>query len=68
MFEPVEYRTCVQHLYNNFSATYKGLVLKNLLWLAGRATTEAAWVTWMNIMCDLDPAAYGWFQLKLVEH
>ncbi|XP_022894136.1 uncharacterized protein LOC111408628 [Olea europaea var. sylvestris] len=39
LFEHAEHRTCIRHLYNNFSAIHKGLALKNCLWDTARATT-----------------------------
>ncbi|XP_022880670.1 uncharacterized protein LOC111397939 [Olea europaea var. sylvestris] len=39
LFENLEHRTCVRHLYNNFSIFHKSLALKKCLWDAARATT-----------------------------
>ncbi|XP_022899371.1 uncharacterized protein LOC111412677 [Olea europaea var. sylvestris] len=64
LFEHPEHRTCIRHLYNNFSATHKGSALKNCLWDAARATTIPKWLEHLQKMLDLDPAAYGWLELK----
>lgn len=64
LFKHAEHRTCVRHLYNNFSATHKGLALKNCLWDAARATIVPKWQEHMQKMLDLDPATYGWLELK----
>ncbi|XP_022873323.1 uncharacterized protein LOC111392259 [Olea europaea var. sylvestris] len=47
-FENLEHRTCVRHLYNNFSLSHKGLALKNCLWDATRATTVSHWLEHMQ--------------------
>ena len=39
MFSGSEHRFFVRHMYNNFKAEHKGLVLKQTLWNAARATT-----------------------------
>ncbi|XP_022880927.1 uncharacterized protein LOC111398230 [Olea europaea var. sylvestris] len=64
LFENSEHRTCVRHLYNNFSASHKGLALKNCLWDAARATTVLQWVHHMQRMLDIDQAAYEWLESK----
>ncbi|KAL2455280.1 MuDR family transposase [Abeliophyllum distichum] len=64
LFEHAEHRTCVRHLYNNFSSLHKGLALKNLLWATARATTIPQWLEQMHRICDICPEAYGWLELK----
>ena len=39
MFSGFEHRFCFRHMYNNFKTEHKGLVLKQTLWNAARATT-----------------------------
>ena len=39
-FPNSEHRFCVKHMYNNFKAEHKGLILKQILWGAAKATTE----------------------------
>ncbi|XP_022854823.1 uncharacterized protein LOC111376128 [Olea europaea var. sylvestris] len=64
LFENLEHRMCVRHLYNNFSFCHKGLALKNCLWDVARATTISQWRQHVQRMMDLDPAAYGWLEEK----
>ncbi|XP_022858231.1 uncharacterized protein LOC111379130 [Olea europaea var. sylvestris] len=68
LFENSQHRTCVRHLYNNFSVCHKGLALKNYLWDVARATTISQWRQHMQQMMDLDPAAYGWLEEKPASH
>ncbi|XP_022895249.1 uncharacterized protein LOC111409429 [Olea europaea var. sylvestris] len=68
LFENSEHRTCVRHLYNNFSASHKGLALKNCLWDAARATTVLQWVHHMQRMLDIDQGAYEWLESKPASH
>jgi len=44
----VEHRLCVKHLYANFKKRYPGLDLKEVFWMAARATTVPAWERAMN--------------------
>ena len=39
-FTGSSHRFCVRHMYNNFKTQFKGLVLKQTLWNAARATTK----------------------------
>ncbi|XP_022851924.1 uncharacterized protein LOC111373600 [Olea europaea var. sylvestris] len=68
LFENSEHRTCVRHLYNNFSLSHKDLTLKNCLRDVVRATTVSQWLEHMQRMLDLDPAAYGWLEGKPASH
>ncbi|XP_022851077.1 uncharacterized protein LOC111372890, partial [Olea europaea var. sylvestris] len=68
LFENSEHRTCVRHIYNNFSASHKGLALKNCLWDAARATTVLQWVHHMQRMLDIDQGAYEWLESKPASH
>ncbi|KAK2659660.1 hypothetical protein Ddye_006193 [Dipteronia dyeriana] len=40
LFPHSEHRFCLKHFYNNFKASYKGLMLKQLLWGAAKSTTK----------------------------
>jgi hypothetical protein len=40
LFPHSEHRYCVKHFYNNFKASHKGLMLKQLLWGAAKSTTK----------------------------
>ncbi|AES98471.1 hypothetical protein MTR_5g068970 [Medicago truncatula] len=44
----VEHRLCVKQLYANFKKRYPGLDLKEVFWMAARATTVPAWERAMN--------------------
>ncbi|KAK3229135.1 hypothetical protein Dsin_001016 [Dipteronia sinensis] len=35
-----EHRFCVKHMYNNFKAQHRGLLLKQILWGSAKAITE----------------------------
>ena len=35
-----EHRFCVMHLYKNMVKEHKGIILRELLWLTARATTD----------------------------
>ncbi|KAH7837735.1 hypothetical protein Vadar_017399 [Vaccinium darrowii] len=60
LFPNAGHRFCVRHLYNNFKGDYKGLVLKDILWKAVRATTVPAFKRAMQEMYNTDPKAYEW--------
>ena len=40
LFPHSEHRYCVKPFYNNFKASHKGLMLKQLLWGAAKSTTK----------------------------
>ncbi|KAK2645443.1 hypothetical protein Ddye_020638 [Dipteronia dyeriana] len=42
-FPNSEHKFCVKHLYNNFKAQHRGLLLKQILWGAAKATTQQDW-------------------------
>ncbi|GAU28892.1 hypothetical protein TSUD_293440 [Trifolium subterraneum] len=44
----VEQRLCVKHLYGNWSKKYPGLELKQVFWMAARATIVPTWERAMN--------------------
>ncbi|XP_022862499.1 uncharacterized protein LOC111382693 [Olea europaea var. sylvestris] len=62
--EGAEHRCCARHLYSNFILAYKGLALKNLFWIAARATTVLEWKSAMNELKDISEEAYNWFLEK----
>ncbi|XP_058765411.1 uncharacterized protein LOC131638892 [Vicia villosa] len=39
----VEHRLCVKHLYGNWRKKYPGIIMKEALWRAARATTIPGW-------------------------
>lgn len=43
-----EHRFCVMHLYRNMVKDHKGIILRKLLWLAARATTDYMFNKHMN--------------------
>ncbi|KAK2654695.1 hypothetical protein Ddye_014551 [Dipteronia dyeriana] len=40
VFPHSEHRFCVKHFYNNYKASHKGLMLKQLLWAIVKSTTK----------------------------
>ncbi|CAL2262937.1 unnamed protein product [Prunus armeniaca] len=55
-----QHRMCVRHLYSNFRGQHSGLLLKNLLWAAARATTVPWYKAEMEKMKVQDNEAYKW--------
>ncbi|XP_028118242.1 uncharacterized protein LOC114315833 [Camellia sinensis] len=60
LFPNALHRFCVRHLYNNFKGEHKGLVLKDLLWKATRATTVPVFTRVMAEIKEVDCKAYDW--------
>ncbi|KAH7834888.1 hypothetical protein Vadar_020699 [Vaccinium darrowii] len=60
LFPDADHRFCVRHLYNNFKQDFKGLVLKDILWKAARASTVQSFNRAMGEMKDIDVKAYEW--------
>ncbi|XP_043705320.1 uncharacterized protein LOC122655165 [Telopea speciosissima] len=60
IFSGVHQRTCCRHLYNNFKASFPGLLLKSLFWKA--AQVSSAWVYERAIekMKDTNVEAHDW--------
>jgi hypothetical protein len=54
----VEHRFCVNHLYANWKKNHPGAEMKEILWLAARATTVPDWQRAMQRMKDLDEKAW----------
>ncbi|KAH7861908.1 hypothetical protein Vadar_032518 [Vaccinium darrowii] len=63
-----EHRFCVRHLYNNFKQDFKGLVLKDILWKAVRATTVQSFNRAMQEMKQIDANAYNWLSERPPVH
>ncbi|KAK9938089.1 hypothetical protein M0R45_014848 [Rubus argutus] len=60
-----EHRHCVRHLHNNFkNAGHNGIILKNSMWSAARATTIPWYEAEMEKMLDISTYAYDWFNHK----
>uniref|UniRef100_A0A803PC09 MULE transposase domain-containing protein n=1 Tax=Cannabis sativa TaxID=3483 RepID=A0A803PC09_CANSA len=57
----VDSRFCVRHMHNNFKKDFPGLLLKQILWSAARATTPAKFESRMK---DVDEKAYNWLAAK----
>ncbi|XP_028072842.1 uncharacterized protein LOC114275053 [Camellia sinensis] len=60
LFPNASHKFCVRHLYNNFKGEHKGLVLKDLLWKAARATTVPVFTRVMAEIKEVDCKAYDW--------
>ena len=60
LFQNASHRFCVRHLYNNFKGEHKGLVLKDLLWKAAKATTIPVFTRVMVEIKEVDCKAYDW--------
>ncbi|KAH7846311.1 hypothetical protein Vadar_012400 [Vaccinium darrowii] len=60
LYPNAEHRFCVRHLYNNFKQNFKGLVLKDILWKAARATNVQSFNRAMQEMKQIDANAYNW--------
>ncbi|KAK3230937.1 hypothetical protein Dsin_002818 [Dipteronia sinensis] len=67
-FPHSEYMFCVKHPYNNFKAQHRGLLLKQILWAAGKSTIEQEFNQWMKKMKTESPPAYNWLVGKGAKH
>ncbi|CAJ2628837.1 unnamed protein product [Trifolium pratense] len=54
----VEQRLCVKHLRDNWSKKYPGMELKEVFWMAARATTVPAWERAMNRLKAMNEKAW----------
>jgi hypothetical protein len=54
----VEHRLCVKHLYENWKKRYPGAEMKEVMWLAARATTVPDWERTMQRMKGLNENAW----------
>ncbi|XP_062093428.1 uncharacterized protein LOC133799427 [Humulus lupulus] len=59
-----ETRFCVRHMHSNFKKDHPGLLLKQLLWAAARATTVAKFQKRMQDLKDVSEGAYNWLAKK----
>ncbi|XP_062073816.1 uncharacterized protein LOC133778028 isoform X1 [Humulus lupulus] len=64
LFEGAEIRFCVRHLHANFKKDYPGLLLKQMLWAAARATTKEEWRRRMYDFKQISEPAYTWLSNK----
>ncbi|KAK1587371.1 hypothetical protein Q3G72_012209 [Acer saccharum] len=64
LFPHSEHRYCVKHFYNNFKASHKGLLLKQLLWGAAKSTTKQGFTQYMERLRMESEAAYQWLANK----
>ncbi|KAF7139509.1 hypothetical protein RHSIM_Rhsim07G0151200 [Rhododendron simsii] len=60
LFPNASHRFCVRHMYNNFKGEFKGLVMKEILRKATRATTVPHFIKAMEEMKAADPRACNW--------
>ncbi|KAH7862346.1 hypothetical protein Vadar_003544 [Vaccinium darrowii] len=60
LFPNASHRFCVRHLYNNFKGEFKGLVMKDILWKAARATIIPHFTAAMEEMKAVNKKAYEW--------
>ncbi|CAL8091105.1 unnamed protein product [Prunus armeniaca] len=59
-----KHRMCVRHLYSNFRTEHVGLALKNILWVAARATTIPCHEAEMDKMKEQDEEAWKWVKKR----
>ncbi|KAK3183169.1 hypothetical protein Dsin_030455 [Dipteronia sinensis] len=64
LFPHSEHRFCVKHFCNNFKASHKGLMLKQLLWGAAKSTTKQGFTQFMERLRIESEAAYLWLADK----
>ncbi|KAK0588317.1 hypothetical protein LWI29_037845 [Acer saccharum] len=64
LFPHYEHRYCVKHFYNNFKASHKGLILKQLLWGATKSTTKQGFTQYMERLRIESEATYQWLADK----
>ncbi|XP_062089370.1 uncharacterized protein LOC133795917 [Humulus lupulus] len=64
VFEGAEVRNCVRHLHSNFKKDHPGLLLKQQLWAAAKATTIPEFQKRMRELRETSENAYNWLSLK----
>ncbi|XP_062103889.1 uncharacterized protein LOC133815010 [Humulus lupulus] len=64
LFQGLHIRYCVRHMHSNFKKEYPGLLLKQMLWAAARASTKAEFFKCMNAIKDVNEGAYNWLNAK----
>ncbi|KAH1198645.1 hypothetical protein GmHk_18G052184 [Glycine max] len=58
---PIKHKFCLRHLYNNFKKKFSGgLMLKDLMMGAAKATYEHLWKQKIQQIKDINEAAYHW--------
>lgn len=61
MFESVEHRFCLRHLYANFKKKFgRGVLIRDLMMAAAKATYSALWQQKMNELKELNVKAWEW--------
>ncbi|XP_058734066.1 uncharacterized protein LOC131605767 [Vicia villosa] len=62
LFERIEHRICLRHLYANFKKKFGGgALIRDLMMGAAKATYQQAWTLKMNELKAIDPKAWTWF-------
>ncbi|KAK2645924.1 hypothetical protein Ddye_021119 [Dipteronia dyeriana] len=64
LFPHSEHRFCLKHFYNNFKASHKGLMLKQLLWGAAKAINKQGFTQFMDKLRIESEATYQWLADK----
>ncbi|XP_058770844.1 uncharacterized protein LOC131644373 [Vicia villosa] len=60
MFERIEHRLCLRHLYANFKKFGGGALIRDLMMGAAKVTYQQAWTLKMNELKAIDPKAWTW--------
>ncbi|XP_076919680.1 putative protein FAR1-RELATED SEQUENCE 10 [Bidens hawaiensis] len=60
LFPCAEHRFCVRHIHDNFKATYRGKLYKDLLYKCAHATTIPEFETSMDELKAFNPDAHLW--------
>ncbi|XP_058776962.1 uncharacterized protein LOC131651313 [Vicia villosa] len=61
MFERIEHRLCLMHLYANFKKKFDGgALIRDLMMGAAKSTYQQAWTLKMNELKVVDPKAWTW--------
>jgi hypothetical protein len=61
MFNRLEHRLCLRHLYANFKEKFGGgTLIRDLMMGAAKATYIQAWQAKMNELMIADPKAWEW--------
>lgn len=64
IFNGHDSRFCVRHMHANFKKEFPGLLLKQTLWSAARATIVAEFDRKMEDLKQVDVRAYDWLASK----
>ncbi|XP_058742157.1 uncharacterized protein LOC131614611 [Vicia villosa] len=60
MFDRIEHRLCLRHLYANFKKFGGGTLIRDLMMGASKATYHQGWVQKMNELKKVDLDAWNW--------